>query len=166
MPGEGVAADRVDLTGQARQGATEPAAEQRVLLAGQRRHEQAFESGHIQAMALHELRAEHHGHFPVVFRGDPGVAAFAIEQVQRVVAAVETERQGAWRRVEVLLDAGVHALFVHLHSLQVEVADLPGKMSRGHLLVLLYPTGCRTALGGHITGGEGLYAQSCCLCHG
>ncbi len=163
LPGE---ANRVDDRGQARQRATEPAAEQRVLLAGQRGHEQAFQPAHIQAVALYELRPEYHGHFPVVFRRDPGVAALTIEQIQRVVAAIETECQRARRRIEMLLDAGVHALFVHLHPLQVEVTDASGKMPRRHLLVLLYPAGCRPALGGHITGGEGLYAQSGCLCHG
>jgi hypothetical protein len=106
--GQRLAARRIEGLRQARQGAAEPATEQRILLRIERGHEQPFEPGHIQRVALHELRPEHHGDFLVVLRGDPDVAAFTIEHVQRVVAAIETERQRALRRTEILLDPGVH----------------------------------------------------------
>ncbi|MNR11938.1 hypothetical protein D3C85_1282620 [compost metagenome] len=110
-------------------------------------------------MALDEFRAEHHGHFLVVLRSDPDVAAFAIEHVEAVVAAVETERQGAGRRTEVLLDPGVHALLVDLHAVQVEAAQLTGEMPGRHLLVVLGPARGGTDLFGDIGGVESLDPQ-------
>ncbi|MNY44467.1 hypothetical protein D3C86_1794980 [compost metagenome] len=110
-------------------------------------------------MALHELRAEHHGHLLVVLRGDPDVAAFAIEHIQRVVAAVEAERQRPRGRAEVLLDPGVHAFLVDLHPLQVQVAHQAGEMPRRHLLIVLHPPRCGAYLVGDIGGVESLYVQ-------
>ncbi len=107
-------------------------------------------------MLTDELRAEHHGDFLVVLRGDPDVAAVFVEQVQRVVTAIKTERQGTRRRAEILLDPGVHLLFVDLDALQIQIADLPGEMARRHLLVMLNPTRCNTDLFGDIGGVERL----------
>jgi hypothetical protein len=64
--GQRLAARRIEGLRQARQGAAEPATEQRILLRIERGHEQPFEPGHIQRVALHELRPEHHGDFLVV----------------------------------------------------------------------------------------------------
>ncbi len=120
------------------------------------RHEQAFEFRHIQAVLTDKLRAEHHGDFLVVLRGDPDVAALFIEQVQRVVAAIKTERQGTRRRTEILFNAGVHLLFINLDTLQIQIADLPGEMARRHLLVMLNPARRGTDLFGDIGGVERL----------
>ena len=120
------------------------------------RHEQPFEFRHIQTVLTDKLRTEHHGDFLIVLRGNPDVAALFIEQVQRVVTAIKTERQSTRRRTEILLDPGVHLLFVDLDALQIQIADLPGKMPRRHLLVMLDPARCSTDLLGDIGGVERL----------
>ncbi len=116
-------------------------------------------------MLADEFRAEHHRDFLVVLRGDPDVAALLIEQIQRVVAAIETERQGSRRRTEILLDAGVHLFLVDLHTLQIQVADLPGEMAWRHLLVMLNPARCGTDLFGYIGGVERLNLERIARCH-
>ncbi|MNV61083.1 hypothetical protein D3C71_1535770 [compost metagenome] len=108
---------RIESLGQPRQRAAEPATEQSVLLRVERRHEQPLQPSHIQAIALDEFRPEHHGDFLIVLRGDPDVAALAIQHVQRVVAAIKTERQRTLGRAEILLDPGVHVFLVNLHAL-------------------------------------------------
>ncbi len=120
------------------------------------RHEQAFKFRHIQTVLTDKLRTEHHGDFLVVLRGDPDVAAVFIEQVQRVVAAIKTERQSTRWRAEILLDAGVHLLFIDLDTLQIQIADLPGEVTRRHLLVMLDPARCGADLFGDIGGVERL----------
>ncbi len=129
-------------------------------------HEQPFEFRHIQTVLADKLRTEHHGDFLVVLRGDPDVAALFIEQIQRVVTAIETERQSTRRRAEVLLDAGVHLFFVDLDTLQIQIADLPGEMARRHLLVMLDPARCGADLFGHIGGVERLNLERIARCHG
>ena len=151
---------------QSGQGAAQPAAEQRVLARIQRRHEQAFQPGDIQAVALDKRRPEDHGDFLVILRGDPDVAAFFIEHVQRVVAAIETERQRPLGRAEILLDPGVHVLFLDLHALQIEVTHPPGEMPRRHLLIMLDPARCGADLLGHVGGIEGLDLYGIARCHG
>ncbi|MNH24029.1 hypothetical protein D3C79_839460 [compost metagenome] len=121
-------ARRIDLLPQARQGAAQPTAEQPILHRVERGHEQPFHARNIKPMTLDKLRAENHRHFLVVLRGDPDVAALAIEQVQAVVATVKTERQGTGRRMKTLLHPRVHRLFVNLHSLKFQATDPPGEM--------------------------------------
>lgn len=120
----------------------------------------------MQAVLADEIRPEHHGDFPIVFRGDPDVAALFIEQVQRVVAAIKTERQSPGWRTEILLDPGVHLFFVDLDALQIEIANLPGEMPRRHLLVMLDPARCSADLLGHVGGIERLYLKRIARCHG
>ncbi|MCY1363663.1 hypothetical protein D9M69_504360 [compost metagenome] len=90
--GQRFAARWIEGLRQPRQGSAEPTTKQRVLLGVERCHEQPFKPGDVQAVALYKLRPEHHGDFLVVLRGDPDVAAFTIQHVQRVVTAIETER--------------------------------------------------------------------------
>ncbi len=117
-------------------------------------------------MKADEFRAEHHGDFLVVLRGDPDVAALFVEQIQRVVAAIKTERQRPRRRTEILLDPGVHLFFVDLDTLQIQIADLPGEMPWRHLLVMLDPARCYADLLGHIGGVERLNLERIARCHG
>ena len=120
----------------------------------------------MQAVLADEIRAEHHGNFPVVLRGDPDVAAVFVEQIQRVVTAIETERQSPGWRAEILFDPGVHLLFVDLDALQIEITNLPGEMPRRHLLVMLDPARCGADLLGHIGGVECLNLKRIARCHG
>lgn len=117
-------------------------------------------------MLADKFRAEDHGDFLVVLRGDPDVAALFIEQVQRVIAAIKTERQRTGRRTEILLDPSVHLLFIDLDTLQIQIADLPGEMAWRHLLVMLDPARCGTDLLGHISGVECLNLERIARCHG
>ncbi len=107
-------------------------------------------------MLTDEFRTENHSDFLVVLRGDPDVAAVFIEQVQRVVTAIKTERQSTRWRAEILLDPGVHLLFVNLDTLQIQITDLPGEMPRRHLLVMLDPTRRGADLFADISGIESL----------
>ncbi len=117
-------------------------------------------------MLTDELRAEHHGNFLIVLRGDPDVAAVFVEQVQRVITAIKTKRQGTRRCAEILFDPSVHLLFVNLDTLQIQIADLPGEMARRHLLVMLYPARRGADLLGHVGGVERLYLERIARCHG
>ena len=119
----------------------------------------------MQTVLANEIRPKDHGDFPVVLRRNPDVAALFVEQIQRVIAAIEAERQGTGWRTEILLDPGVHLLFVNLDALQIEIANLPGEMPRRHLLVMLDPARCGADLFGHIGGIERLYLKRIARCH-
>ncbi|MNE42052.1 hypothetical protein D3C80_1361580 [compost metagenome] len=116
-------------------------------------------------MALHELRAEHHGHFLIVLRRDPDIATFTVEHIQAVIRAIKAKCQGTRRRTEILLDPGVHEFFVDLHALQVQATHLTGEMSGRHLLVMLGPAGCGTHLFADVGGAESLYLKRTFRCH-
>ncbi len=120
----------------------------------------------MQTVLADEIRTEYHSDFPVVLRGNPDVAALFVEQIQRVVTAIKTERQSPGWRTEILLDPGVHLFFVDLDALQIEIANLPGEMPRRHLLVMLDPARCSADLLGHVGGIERLYLKRIARCHG
>ena len=64
--GQSLAFERAVGIGQSREGGAQPTAEQRVLAAAQRHHEQPVEAFHIQAVTGHERLVEHNGHLLVV----------------------------------------------------------------------------------------------------
>ena len=147
------------------QGSAEPAAEQRILAAAQRHHEQAVKALRVEGVAGQEGLVEHHRHFLVVLRCDPDIAALFVEQVQAVLTAVEAERQCAAGGTEKLLDPRVEALFVHLYAIQAQATQLAAEVAGRHLPVLLLPTGGGAHLLGHIAGVEGLDLQGIGRCH-